>query len=315
MLPIMPLFSNRSRRRCLVAVLCLAGMHLAGSPSELPPAALGHAFFVDHRGAPCRIIDADTRKVTIRLPGGGQRSLRPTQYGFTMRAMPCAGRVTVYASGAETGQQVEAESLATLTTVSETRIAFRLLADRDIPKAWVAMFNFKAGATEPTFITFGSLDDLPAGRVVTREVVFRGQFKGVTRYAFELYAGEEVLEKHFLHAVAEDPSSGSLLIPWEDRLDAFRRNARREIRTAPAKPFETGFVHFDAAAARARGVLDLTVPLAVGVDGLLSLRAVPAELSPAEGEALRADVAAWKYFPAVKGGTPRASEADHSVAL
>ena len=145
-----------------------------------------------------------------------------------------------------------------------------------------------------------------------REVFFPKYFsESGGSYRFEFYRNGFPVEMFRLERVVEHPLSKSLLIPWEVRLKHYLSRAREKETTRPLKPFHRGFLAFDYAKVKSRGIRQIKVTLLVKKDGTTELVKGDPQLTDAELANLSLDIKDWQFFPSLKKGKPY----DMKVAL
>ncbi len=285
------------------AMLGSAVIEMRGGPVEAASEVWGHRLFVEHEGDMRAIVHAKNGRVQVEDAHGEREWSGSSEYAFVRDRIPSVGRITVYES-AGVGRQIIMGEGQAIRSSSRSSISFDLVADRDLADVYVVMFYHEPGKSTASYLGFGDVGDMVAGKRVKRTVKFLGSLPNVRWYHYEFYSGQDGIESLDFDHVAVLFGTTGLQIPWEDRLRSYLRgaNVARQSRIPMLFHFELGEELEDQL--RELPISILRLELEITKEGSTKLIRVLDDLDAGLVSALESAAAHWRFFPAVDEKKP-----------
>ena len=276
---------------------------LMAGPVVLAERVPAHLFMVEIDGDLCPVVDVEANDRIVVLKRDQSRvTLRHERVGLLPKQLSPVGRVTVCESEGLSYREGMISNDFVYTS-EELTFDFKLVADRDLSDVYVVLFYGKPDRRGSQAAAFAKFKDLPAGSVVTRSAVFPNvTLPQNTRYRFELYSHGLPIEMLYLNRVAAAPRSHGLLIPWEERIRAYRGMARESKASRSPSAFVVTFTGIDTGPYQENGIDGLRLEVRVRDDGTAKVLSGFEPLNERDRIALLAQVPNWRFFPEVKKG-------------
>jgi hypothetical protein len=295
----------------------LGGQALLGEVDSLGEEVKAHQFLVGPKKSAHPVVGVKSEnQVYVELPDKSRDVVRPDSKVLRIveKSLVPVGRLTICGTKgrSERETRIDTDIVAEMMgrerqlEMGETVFTFDIVSDRVMKDAYVVLFLYPDDRPDDISIDFGSIGDLPAGEVVSREIFFPNTSvaEGMS-YRFEFYSNGSPLEMYMLNQVACNPASRGLTIPWESRLNCYLNTGKKDKMTENPRPWRMGIKTMDLEAYRSRGAKDLRIKIKVKADGNVDLLQGDPRLKPQEYEALKADIDLWQFFPELKKGKPQ----------